>query len=63
MPRKMVIMELKTGKCHYRTIKYDGSIRFSVEGHKLIIKEYHYGRILQSFDVSKYGSIKYWVED
>lgn len=64
--RRMVIMEYNTGKRHYRKIKYDCSIRYKVEGrnrNKLVVRNYWTGEKLQAFDVSKFGSIQYWVED
>ena len=62
MARKMVIMEYYSGKRHYRKIKYDCSIRYEVEGKKLVVRNYWTGEKLQAFDVSKFGSIQFWVE-
>ena len=63
MPRRMVIMEYYSGKIHYRKIKHDCSIRYGVEGKKLVVRNYWTGEKLQAFDVSKFGSIQFWVED
>lgn len=63
MPRRMVIQEWDSGKLHYRKIKFDCSISYKVEGRKLVVRNYYTGDKLQAFDVSKFGSIRYWVED
>ena len=66
MARKMIIMELNTGKTHQRKIKYDCSIRYGVEGRsrsKIVVRNYNTGKKLQTFDVTQYGSVKFWVED
>ena len=66
MARKMIIMEYYSGKRHQRKIKYDCSISYGVEGrdrNKLVVRNYYTGEKLQCFDISKFGSIQYWVED
>lgn len=59
----MCILDFSTGIEHHRKIKFDCSIRYSVEGRKLVVRNYYTGEKLQAFNVSNYGSIRYWVED
>lgn len=57
----MEIIENNTGKRHYRTLKYGGSISFEVEGKRLVIRGYYDNQVKQKIDVSKYGSIQFKV--
>lgn len=59
----MEIIEYYTGKRHYRTLKYSGSITYKVEGKHLVIRGYYDNEIKQKIDVSKYGSIQFKVVD
>lgn len=58
---KMIIEEYWSGKRHTRTLKH-GSYRYEVEGKYLVVRNYYTGKTIHKFDVSKYGSIRFWVE-
>lgn len=60
---KMEIIELNTGVRHYRRLKYDCSITYRVEGKYLVVRDYYTNKVLQRFDVSKYGSIQFRAID
>lgn len=57
----LYIMELRNGKTHKRTLRC-GSCRYGVEGRFLVVRDYYSGAVCHRFNVSKYGSIKYWAE-
>ena len=59
--RYMEIIELKSGKRHYRKIKHDCSIRYGVEGAFLVVRDYNTGNKLQRFYVGDFGSIQFSV--
>lgn len=58
--RMMEIIELNTGKRHYRSINC-GSCRYEVEGRYLVVRDYYSGKICHKFNVENYGSIRYSV--
>jgi len=60
--KTIVIKELFSGKEHKRTIKEDVSITWQFENGKLIIKDYYSGKVLHKYDVSKYGSVRIFIE-
>lgn len=59
---KMVIQEYWSGKRHYRTLKC-GSCSYEVEGNYLVVRDYYTNKICHRFNVQKFGSIRFWVED
>ena len=56
------IKELRTGIEHKRTIKEDVSFTWQFENDKLVIRDYYSGKVLHKYDVSKYGSVRIFIE-
>ena len=57
----LFILELYTGRTHKRHFE-NVSCRYEVRGKYLVIMNYYTGEILHRYNISKYGSVKYWVE-
>ena len=57
--RLIEITELNSGKKHFMKVKTNSSITFEVEGRKLVVRNYYTNEIIQSHNISKYGSISY----
>lgn len=58
----LFIVELNTGRTHKRHFP-SVSCRYEVRRNHIVIMNYYTGEILHRYDVSKYGSVMFWVED
>lgn len=59
----LYIEELRTGKTHRRNIKSSSSVTYKAQNNYIIISDYYSGARLHKFNIKKYGSVRFWIDD